>query len=62
MFTKDVSGLVINTDESHYKSIIARRKQHKKIDKLESDLCCLTAELQDIKSLLKDILNGKNHG
>lgn len=62
MFVKDSSGLVINKNDEHYKSILVRRQQKKQIDDLGSQLTELSDELQQIKSMLKDLLNGKNHG
>jgi hypothetical protein len=61
MFIKDSSGLVINTDDAHYKSIVARRNQKKQIEKLNSDMSNLNSELCEIKTILKDLLNGKNY-
>ena len=62
MFIKDSSGLVINTDDTHYKSIVARRNQKRQIEKLNSDMCNLNTELSEIKTILKELLNGKNYG
>lgn len=62
MFVKDSSGLVINKNDEHYKSILVRRQQKKKMEDLDCKLAEVTDELQQIKSMLKDILDGKNHG
>lgn len=62
MFVKDSSGLVINSNDEQYKSILARRQQKKQIDNLGSQLTELSDELQQIKNMLKDLLDGKNHG
>ena len=62
MFIKDSSGLIINTDEAQYKSILARRQHRKKMNQLETQIVDVHVELQEIKSLLKDLLNGKNYG
>lgn len=62
MFVKDSSGLVINKNDEHYKSILVRRQQKKQIDDLGSQITELNDELRQIKSMLKDLLNGKNHG
>lgn len=62
MFIKDSNGLVINTDESHYKSIIARRNQRKMIDRLDLQIEDLNTELSEIKSMLKQLMDGKNYG
>lgn len=62
MFVKDSTGLVINTDEAHYKSILARRQQRKSLTNLETQIQDLNSELSEIKSLLKDLLDGKKYG
>lgn len=62
MFIKDSSGLVINTDDSHYQSILARRKQKRRLEELDNDICIINDELKQIKSLLQELLNGKKYG
>ena len=53
---------IINTNESEYQQYIARRKR-KKIEKekalsVEEDLANLKSEMSEIKSLLKELVNG----
>ena len=53
---------IINTNESEYQQYITRRKQ-KKLEKeraltVEQDLANLKSELGEIKSLLKELVNG----
>ena len=53
---------IINTNESEYQQYIARRKQ-KKLEKekslsVEEDLANLKSEMSEIKSLLKELVNG----
>ena len=53
---------IINTNESEYQQYIARRKR-KKIEKekalsVEEDLANLKSEMGEIKSLLKELVNG----
>ena len=53
---------IINTNESEYQQYIARRKR-KKVDKekalsVEEDLANLKSEMSEIKSLLKELVNG----
>ena len=53
---------IINTNESEYQQYIARRKR-KKLEKekslsVEEDLANLKSELSEIKSLLKELVNG----
>ena len=54
---------IINTNESEYQQYIARRKR-KKVEKekalsVEEDLANLKSEMSEIKSLLKELVNGK---
>lgn len=62
MFVKDPCGLIINKDDSYYKSVLVRRQQKRKTEELEYLVTELSCELTEIKSLLKDLLNGKNYG
>ena len=53
---------IINTNDSEYQQYIARRKQ-KKLEKekslsVEEDLANLKSEMSEIKSLLKELVNG----
>ena len=53
---------IINTNDSEYQQYIARRKQ-KKLEKekslsAEEDLANLKSEMSEIKSLLKELVNG----
>ncbi len=53
---------IINTNESEYQQYIARRKR-KKVEKekalsFEEDLANLKSEMSEIKSLLKELVNG----
>ena len=53
---------IINTNESEYQQYIARRKR-KKVEKekalsIEEDLANLKSEMSEIKSLLKELVNG----
>jgi hypothetical protein len=62
MFVKDSFGLIINKDDAYYKSVLVRRQQKRKIEEVEGQLTELSCELKEIKSILKDLLNGKNYG
>jgi hypothetical protein len=63
MFKRDpVSKVVINSEDSYYKSIVARRQDLKKNEELECEITDLREELTSIKSLLQQILNGQNNG
>ena len=63
MYARDpVSKAVINTEDSYYKAIVARRQDKKKNQKLEAEICDLRSELSEIKSLLQQVVSGKNYG
>ena len=53
---------IINTNTSGYEQYIARRKQRKlekeKSLNIEEDLANLKSEMNEIKSLLKELVNG----
>lgn len=54
---------IINTDQSEYNQYMARRgvrkKEKQKTLSVEQDLDRLKAEMGEIKSLLKELVNGK---
>ena len=56
------TNCIINTSQSDYDQYLARRKQkrseHERVDTMEQDLSDLKGEINEIKSLLKEILNG----
>jgi len=53
---------IINTNKSQYDEYIARRdaaeKEKKKSSNMEEDLANLKGEINEIKSLLKELVNG----
>tara|TARA_R100001463_G_scaffold125_3_gene638 strand:+ start:335 stop:559 length:225 start_codon:yes stop_codon:yes gene_type:complete len=53
---------IINTNKSQYDEYIARRdaaeKEKKKSSNMEDDLANLKGEINEIKSLLKELVNG----
>lgn len=53
----DISGAIINTDDNHYKMILARREEKMKSLRLQEELDCLKCELSEIKDLLNQVLN-----
>jgi len=62
MFVKDPSTkMVINTDDSHYKSILVAREAEKRAKDFEQRTMAVESELRDIKNLLKQVLDGKNN-
>ena len=54
---------IINTNTSAYEQYVSRRKQRKlekeKSLSVEEDLASLKNEMNEIKSLLKELVNGK---
>ena len=62
MFVKDSSGVVINTEDAHYKAIIARRYERAQRADLEKQVDSLFSELSEIKLLLQQVITGKNNG
>lgn len=63
MFARDpVSKVVINTEDSYYKAILARRQDKKKNRELEAEISDLRSELSEIKTLLQQVVSGKNYG
>ena len=57
------TNCIINTSQSDYDQYLARRKQkrseHERVDTMEQDLSDLKGEINEIKSLLKELVNGK---
>ena len=57
------TNCIINTSRSDYDQYLARRKQkrseHERVDTMEQDLSDLKGEINEIKSLLKELVNGK---
>ena len=56
------SNCIINTNRSEYEQYLARRKKRKlekeKSLSVEQDLATLKNEMNEIKSLLKELVNG----
>ncbi len=62
LFRDPLSNGIINTDRSEYDNYMARRKlklqEQKKVNSVEEDLANLKGEINEIKSLLKELVNG----
>jgi hypothetical protein len=58
----DHTGAIINKDDNYYKMILSRREEKKKTEIFHQKIHSLECELTEIKNLLKQVLNGKNHG
>mgnify|MGYP001987711251 FL=1 len=59
------SNCIINTNKSEYDEYLARRKskqsEKNKVENLERDLSTLRNELDEIKNLLRSLVNGWCH-
>ena len=55
-----VTNAIINTNKNKYEEYISRREQKKnetqKVQDLENELSCIKDDLNEIKSLLKEII------
>ena len=58
-YVKNTHGIVINTDDSYYRSIIAHRESQKQARELQGKLSSLESELIEIRDTLKQVLNRK---
>ena len=56
-FQKSSDGLIINTDDSQYKSILALRSSEKMARELDEKVKTLDSELREIKALLMQSIN-----
>ena len=56
------SNCIINTNKSEYDEYLARRKskqnEKNKVENLERDISTLKSELDEIKNLLRSLVNG----
>lgn len=62
-FIKDLSsGAIINTNDSYYNQILAKRSQAKQSEEICTKMKQLENELTTIKNLLQQILDGRKDG
>jgi len=59
-YVKDDSGVVINTDDSQYRAILAVRESRKREAQLKTEVEDLKGEISEIKSLLAQLVH-RNH-
>ena len=59
-FVKDDSGVIINTDDSQYRSILALRESRKREAELELEVSDLKNQMSDIKNLLTQLVHRNN--
>jgi hypothetical protein len=56
-YIKNGQGIVINTDDSQYKAILAQRALQKQSQTLCQEIDVLKDELMEIKALLAQVIN-----
>lgn len=56
-FTKSPQGIVINTDDSYYRALLAQRESDKRARDVCQQVDSLKAELEQVKSLLAQVIN-----
>lgn len=62
-FVKDpYSQAVINTNDAEYDRILVERERAKRVDALCYEVDSIKSELSDIKTLLLQIVNGRQNG
>lgn len=59
-YVKDDSGIVINTDDSQYRSILALRESKKRETRLQAEVSTLKDEMSEIKNLLAQLVHRNN--
>ena len=57
------TGSIVNVNSIDYQHYVAgrdsKKANHKKVESMEEDLASLKGEIGEIKSLLKELVNGK---
>jgi hypothetical protein len=62
-FARDLStGIVINTDDSHYRQILSQRAKSKESIKVQESIADLQKDFAEIKQLLSAIVSEKKYG
>lgn len=56
------TGVVINTDDSQYKAILADRQLRKQSRDLQNQIDSLNKDMSEIRNLLVQVVNGINNG
>ena len=54
-YERDASGVIINTDDTLYRSIVSLRESKKQRDQLETEVTGLKNELSQIKEMLTQL-------
>lgn len=58
-YIKNSEGFLINTNESHYKTILAQRESQKLVQSVGAQIQDLTAQLNELKAMMANMSNGK---
>jgi len=58
-YVKTTHGIVINTDDSYYRAVLAQRESQKQAKELHGKLSSLESELAEIRDTLKQVINRK---
>jgi hypothetical protein len=62
-FARDLNtGIVINTDDSHYRQILSQRAKSKESIKVQESIADLQKDFAEIKQLLSAIVSEKKYG
>lgn len=56
------TGAIINTNDDHYSVIVAQRKRALENKRVCEEMEKLKTELSDIKTMLAQLVNGKQNG
>lgn len=59
-YVRDDSGVIINTDDSQYRSILALRESKKREAQLEAQVDHLKNEMSEVKQLLAQLVHRNN--
>jgi DNA-binding transcriptional regulator YhcF (GntR family) len=59
-YVRDNQGIIINTDDSHYKAIVAQRSAQKQAEAACSKMKEIEADLTVIKKLLQQVIKNRD--
>ncbi len=59
-YVRNSQGVIINTDDSHYRAILAQRSAQKQVEALCNKMLEVETELVDIKNLLKQVIKNRD--
>lgn len=61
-FKDPSSGAIINTNDEQYRNILMQRDRVKETKAMTEKMTSLETELSEIKSLLMQVINGRQNG